>query len=132
MVDNVNNLHPPIGPAKPVQQSQKLVKTDQLDSTQGSFGDFLKEALRKPTDVAFSAHAQKRLSSRGIIMDDSQMSRLSNAVDLVNGKGGQDSLVMLDGLALIVNVPSRTVVTAMEVAGMGERVVTNIDSAVLG
>jgi len=45
-------------------------------------------------------------------------------------KGINDSLVMVDDLAFIVNVPSRTVITALE-AGSDTNVFTNINGAVI-
>ena len=45
-------------------------------------------------------------------------------------KGSKDSLVMVDDTALIVNIPNKTVVTAMQVKGENENVFTNIDSVV--
>jgi flagellar operon protein len=130
-MDNIFPLHPPITAAKPVKGAQTL-DVSPIEQGGASFGDYLATALRHPSEVSFSTHAQRRLTSRGIEMSSTQMDRLGRAVDLAGEKGGRDSLVMLDGLALIVNVPSRTVVTAMDVDGMAERVVTNIDSAVVG
>jgi flagellar operon protein len=130
-LENILQLHPPVGSVRPAVSSKKI-DSSQTQSGVSVFDNYLTEALKRPADVSFSAHAQKRLSSRGIEISNLQMSRLGKAVDLVNEKGGRDSLVVLDGLALIVNVPSRTVVTAMDIDGMSERVVTNIDSAVLG
>ncbi len=96
----------------------------------GGFADALAQAQQK-REVTFSAHAAERLAKRGIQLSESERQRLSEAVTAVEGKGGRNSLVMLGSTALIVNVPSRTVVTAMG-AGMGnERVITNIDSAVI-
>lgn len=130
-LDSILSLHPPVGPVKSAGGLQKTISS-QPQAGAATFDDFLTDAMQRPADVSFSAHAQKRLSSRGIEMSDLQMNRLGKAVDLVKEKGGKDGLVMLDGLALIVNVLSRTVVTAMDVDGMAERVVTNIDSAVFG
>ena len=129
-MDNIFPLHPPITGAKPVKGGQKL--NVPIEESGAGFGDFLATALRRPMEVSFSSHAQRRLSSRGIEMSVSQMDRLVRAVDLVSEKGGRDSLVLLDDLALIVNAPSRTVVTAMDIDGMAGRIVTNIDSAIVG
>lgn len=59
------------------------------------------------------------------------MERLEGAVDSVARKGGKDSLVLLGDAALVVSVKNRTVVTAMDRAGMRGNVFTNIDSAVI-
>ena len=42
-----------------------------------------------------------------------------------------ESLVLVDDLAFIVNVPNRTVITAMEQGETNSNVFTNIDGAVI-
>ena len=46
-------------------------------------------------------------------------------------KGIKESLVIVDSLAFIVNVPNQTVVTAMDQTESDENVFTNIDGAVI-
>ena len=46
-------------------------------------------------------------------------------------KGIKESLVLIDSLAFIVNVPSKTVVTAMDQTETDRNVFTNIDGAVI-
>lgn len=82
-------------------------------------------------EVSFSAHAADRLARRGIRISDADRQRLAAAVQAAGEKGGKDSLVLLGNVALIVNVPNRTVVTAVGPGAPGERVFTNIDSAVI-
>lgn len=94
------------------------------------FGAALARAQQAQT-VAFSAHASDRLARRGIRLNDSDRERIAGAVRSAEEKGGRTSLVLLDDVALIVNVPSRTVVTAMGAGTDSERVFTNIDSAVI-
>lgn len=96
----------------------------------GGFADLLAQ-VEKKRDVTFSAHAAERLARRGIQLSEADRQRLSEAVNAVESKGGRNSLVMLGNTALIVNVPSRTVVTAMGAGMANERVITNIDSAVI-
>jgi flagellar operon protein len=52
-------------------------------------------------------------------------------VEQASKKGVCDSLVLVDSLAFIVNVPSRTVVTAMDQTETNSNVFTNIDGAVI-
>jgi flagellar operon protein len=57
---------------------------------------------------------------------------LSEAVKKADAKGINDSLVLVDKMAFIVNVPSHTVVTAMdEESTTDHNVFTNIDGAVI-
>ena len=81
--------------------------------------------------LKFSKHAQQRLESRNIQLNDADLSSLQQAVELAEKKGAQDSLIMLRDLAFIVNVPNKTVVTALDGKGAEGNVFTNIDSAVI-
>jgi flagellar operon protein len=81
--------------------------------------------------VHFSKHAKARLQSRGIELQDSDLDRISKAVDQLELKGARESLVLLDDVALIVGVPKRTVITAMSRDEALGNLFTGIDSAVL-
>jgi flagellar operon protein len=85
-----------------------------------------------PDGLTFSKHLNERIERRQLEMTPERLTRLSDAVDKVAGKGSRDSVVLLDDLALLVNVPSRTVLTAIATARMKDGVFTNIDSVVLG
>ena len=91
------------------------------------FDAIFKEELEK---VKFSNHALKRLESRNIQLSDDELTKIQSAVEKAEAKGSRDSLVMMDKTAFIVNIPNKTVVTAIEVANSSENVFTNIDSVV--
>jgi len=95
------------------------------------FADVLTGALNARRGIKLSGHAQARLEARALKLTPQDEQRLQAAVDLAAERGARQSLVMLGGLALIVNVPSRTVITAMESDGARGTVFTNIDSAVI-
>lgn len=80
------------------------------------------------SDVKFSAHALQRLESRNISISPDVIQRLGKAVELAQQKGAKESLVMVNSIAFIVNIPNKTVVTA--VSQDANQVFTNIDSAV--
>lgn len=133
MVDRIYGFDQPVVPLKPAGADRAGGISHPAKEVEGkAFKDVLTEAIGKPRQVEFSAHAGRRLASRGIEVDPGQMERLGRALDRIEAKGGRNSLVILDGLSLIVNVPSRTVVTAIELDGMADRVITNIDSAAIG
>lgn len=81
--------------------------------------------------LKFSKHAVNRLADRQITLSDSQMARLSDGAQKAGAKGIRESLVIMDQLAFIVNVPSQTVITAMDQTETNENVFTNIDGAVI-
>lgn len=82
-------------------------------------------------EVRFSAHAQTRLQSRRIALDEAQMGRLQGAVQKAASKGSRDALVLMDDLAMVVSVTNRTVVTVVDRENLKQNVFTNIDSAVI-
>lgn len=94
-----------------------------------SFQDILKK--QSSSEVKFSKHATGRLSARNITLTDGQMERLNEGAAKAEQKGIRESLVIVDGLAFIVNIPNNTVVTAMNGADATENVFTNIDGAVI-
>lgn len=100
-----------------------------------SFEDILRQqqslAVGKETELKFSKHAASRLESRNISLSAEQSARLENGVEQAKEKGINESLVLVDSLAFIVNVPNKTVVTAMEQAETGNKIFTNIDGAVI-
>ncbi len=106
---------------------------NRVQGTQISFQDVLmQKTLQGQTDeLKFSKHATGRLSDRGIELSDSQMERLNDGVRKAQQKGIKDSLVIVDQLAFIVNVPNNTVVTAMDSTETNDNVFTNINGAVI-
>ena len=101
-------------------------------STDVFFEDVLRQtALERETGLKFSKHASMRLNERDIILTQNQSTRLENGVDAASKKGINDSLVLVDNLAFIVNVPNKTVVTAMDQTETNSNVFTNIDGAVI-
>lgn len=97
-----------------------------------SFQDILK-STQKNSDggVKFSKHAAGRLADRNIQLTKGQMERLEEGTARAQQKGIKESLVLVDKLAFIVNIPNNTVVTAMEQSDAAENIFTNIDGAVI-
>lgn len=81
--------------------------------------------------VKLSAHASARLQESRRQLSPQELSRIAKAVDQVQAKGGKESLLLIDNLALVVSVPNRTVITAVTDTRMRDNVFTNIDSAVI-
>lgn len=96
---------------------------------QGTGGTF--EQLLKSQFIRFSHHAEERLKQRGIHFQPEQLSKISSAIDKAATKGARDSLMLMGDTALIVNIQSRTVVTAIDGDSMKDNVFTQIDSALV-
>ncbi len=82
-------------------------------------------------ELKFSKHAAVRLADRNIELSSEQLERLNDGAKKAGQKGIRDSLVIVDELAFIVNIPNHTVVTAMDSTETNENVFTNINGAVI-
>lgn len=111
--------------------SQQPVQKQNIQRNESNFGTVLKEKLQAQNDLKFSKHAELRLHSRNINLSPNQMDRIKNGVAKAEEKGVKDSLIVLDNLALVVNVKNKTVVTAANTDELKENVFTNIDGAVI-
>lgn len=124
----------------PSRQDIAEPKNRKPEGTKGEF-DAVFEKVEKasvPKDLGqvreslkFSAHASQRLKDRKIVLDPAMLAKVSQAVDQAEAKGIQESLVLTPEAALIVSVPNRTVITAMDKSSMSGNVFTNIDGAVI-
>jgi flagellar operon protein len=95
------------------------------------FDEVLKQQLKSPDGLVFSAHARDRLVQRNIHLTPHDMERLQNGVQQAAGKGAQESLVLMNQMAFVVSVPNRTVITAMTGDTLKGNIITQIDSAVI-
>ena len=117
-----------------LNSSRKTVKAAQENLV--SFQEILQNKSQEQNvsgtqDLKFSKHAAVRLENRGIELTDAQLERLNDGARKAGQKGIRDSLVIVDDLAFIVNVPNKTVVTAMNSRETEENVFTNINGAVI-
>jgi len=99
-----------------------------------SFADVLQEKMQG--SVTFSKHAQKRINSRQIGMNEQEIDKLKEVIGKLETKGVKESLVLLqnrdrEDFAFVVNVKNRTVITAITETMMKENIFTNIDSTVV-
>ena len=104
-------------------------KTKHSSESDLSFREILSSTSSAVTGLKFSKHANARLATRNINLSDQQMERLENGTTKAREKGIQESLIMVDDLAFIVNVKNNTVITA--VGDSTDSIFTNIDGAVI-
>jgi len=115
----------PIQSQLTTQEDRALQKMRQESQFQKIFEDKLGQK-----ELSFSAHAMARLEQRDIQLTSNDLTRLQDAVEQVAAKGGRDSLICMDNVSYVVNIPNRTVITAVdntESAGL----FTQIDSAMI-
>jgi len=96
---------------------------------QVSFNDVFQGKLNEARELQFSKHAALRLNGRDINLSQEQLQRVAGGVQEARQKGIKDSLVLVDNVALLVNVPSSTVVTAINQSN--QNIFTNIDGTVI-
>jgi flagellar operon protein len=82
-------------------------------------------------DLKVSGHASSRLREAGRTLTEDEVSLVNTAVDRAASKGARESLIVMNGMALVVSVPNRTVITAVTGERCKENVFTNIDSAII-
>ncbi len=118
-----------------VPESQQLQKqnnsgqTASKENSQVNFNNILSNKISEQKPLFFSKHASMRLSARDITLSPDQLRRVESGVDKALEKGINDSLVLVDNVALVVNVKSKTVITAMNKEN--DNIFTNIDGAVI-
>ena len=128
----INSQYPSIEQIAGQYLENKTTGTSQTQKNGQSFAEILnqKQAL-EASPLKFSKHATARLSERNISLTGSQLDRLNAGTQAASEKGINESLVLMDQLAFIVNVKNQTVVTAMDQKDTTQNVFTNIDGAVI-
>jgi flagellar operon protein len=124
-----NRPIPPIRQVQGEQQKTRPIEKKTLDSNK--FAGILQQQIQSQDKLKFSKHASMRLDVRQISLSDDQMNRLEAGVNKAEAKGIKESLVLMDNVALVVNIENKTVVTALDQSEAREHVFTNIDGAVL-
>jgi flagellar operon protein len=121
------------------QLSQQYLKNKSLPEKQEKnnldFADILKKKQDAAGDVSselkFSKHASNRMTLRNMNLSASQSKRLEEGVQKASEKGINESLVLVDSMAFIVNIKNKTVVTAMNQEESKSNIFTNIDGAII-
>ena len=110
----------------------KVKKTEPISNKDNAQNKSFKEILQNKSvneNIMFSKHASMRLNDRNLSLSNSQIKRLEDGIKRAEEKGIKDSLVLVDNIALLVNVKNKTVVTAID--NNSDKVYTNIDGAVI-
>jgi flagellar operon protein len=116
-------------PIIPVGGSGEAAPSSRSSTQSGvSFQQVLQQEI---AGVKFSQHAQQRLKLRNIQMSAQEIQKINGGLEKVSRKGAKESLMVMGDLAMIVNVPNKTVITVMDGQSIKENVFTNIDSAII-
>jgi len=114
-----------------IQRPSQPAGSSRMPSKQGDFAATLARETERQESLKISLHAQRRLNSSQVTLTESDMQRIDGAVRRASEKGSNQSLVMLDDLALVVSVKNKVVITAVDEARTKEGIFTNIDSVVI-
>ena len=119
-----------------IEQAANEYLEKSLGSKAGSqqaktFAEVFEDKKTEDAKLKFSKHATNRLSERNIELSDKMIDRLAAGMQAAGQKGINESLVMVDQLAFIVNVKNQTVITALDKNDSNGNVFTNIDGAVI-
>lgn len=121
----------PKAPIFSVHKVGKLDKQNKNVKPNENFAQIFQQKISQEQELKISAHAEKRLLQRDITLDQAKIQKLEKAVDKAQAKGARESLILMNNLAFLVNIPNKTVITAMDQDSMKENVFTNIDSAII-
>lgn len=111
---------------------KSLAPDNKVSPKESPFAKELAKQVDKSDKVQFSKHAIERIDSRGIdINGNNVLERLNRGVELASEKGSNETLIIVDSTAFVVNVKNNKVITTMGKQDMQENVFTNIDSTVI-
>ena len=71
------------------------------------------------------------MRERGVTISPPEKAQIAQALNEAESKGARETLLLMDGKALVASVPNRTIITVVSDMGEENTVFTNIDSAVL-
>lgn len=100
-------------------------------SNNTSFQDVLKQQIGQEKEITFSKHAATRVEQRNIDLSATDMARLNEGVRLAEARGLNDTLILVDKTAFIVNVRNSKVITTVSQDDLKGNVFTNIDGTVI-
>ena len=120
-----NDFIRPVVTGIPTINNNNISKQNKKHAT--NFDSLFKSALE---EVKFSKHAENRIIERKMEVSEEIKGKVSEAIDLASQKGIKDSLILFNDMAFVVNIDSRTVITAIDRNNLENKVFTNIDGAV--
>lgn len=126
------NIYTPVVTGKPqtAPTAKRESDSDQSDE-QKSFSDVLSDTINRNSEVNFSKHAVKRVTQHKLELTEDSISRLNEGVKIASEKNLEEPLILVGGMAFLVNVPNNTVITAINNDDTKGNVFTNIDGTVI-
>lgn len=128
----LNRLSTPIITGTPVgRPAGTREQSGAPNREEGSFQALLQHKLVQDSSVEFSRHAVSRVVERGIELSENSLTRLGEGMRIAQEKGLNDTLILIDRTAFIVNVKNNKVITTVDGDELKGNVFTNIDGTVI-
>lgn len=118
-------------PVNSVSNNTSSNKVENKGNDGESFSEILSKQLSTNSRVEFSKHAINRVNERNLDLSSERLERLNNGVKLAEEKGLNDTLIIVDQLAFVVNVKNNKVITTLGEEALKGNVFTNIDGTVI-
>lgn len=106
-------------------------KKEKVNNEQSTFNKILDKQIKKQECFTISSHAAQRLNSRNIDFDDADMKKINEGINMAEGKGAKQALILYKDMALITSIKNRTIITAIDKSQSETNIITNIDSVVM-
>ncbi|MCX6152993.1 MAG: flagellar protein [Candidatus Kapabacteria bacterium] len=126
-MSEIDGIRLPFVPAGGISELKRNNNAPKTTVNQGSFSDVFKQEISK---LKFSGHAQTRMISRDISLNPDELIKLENAVQQAENKGSEQTLALMNDKAFIINIPNRTIITAVNQGQLESNIITDIDSVV--
>ena len=93
-----------------------------------SFADVLSR-VAAGANLKFSAHAMSRIEERGVKLTSRDVETMGNVVSQMADKGTKEAYLFYGSDGFVVNVPNRTVITA--ISHDSTKIITNVDGVAI-
>lgn len=101
------------------------------EARKSSFNDVFQNELNKKEGVTISNHAAERLKDRDIHLDETDMEKINEGINLASDKGCRECVIFYKDAALVTSIKNRTIITAMDKENSRGNIFTNVDSVLL-
>lgn len=115
----------------PVTIKQAYPKDKRIYSSSFKQQFELAKAQPREPELKISKHAKQRMDERDIQIEQSQWRQLTQKIVEARRMGVNDSLVLMENVALIVSAKNNTVVTAMNREETKSQIFTNINGTIV-
>ncbi len=126
----IRNITTPVGGVGATQTHGTTTQSSGVNEDGLTFAEVLSNQLSQ-ANVEFSKHAVNRVVERNIDVSDNTIERLNEGVKLAEEKGLNNTLILVDQTAFVVNVENNKVITTVNQENLKGNVFTNIDGTVI-